>query len=121
MAMLSSSTSMRCNTNKKKVSCGTPSPPRTGLSLLCSTIVRTLSLISLSQLQGAVVIVGITTKYLRARPVLILISCALSPYALNITSVSSQSGRMSCGSFNVTKGGRFSAPLLQTALNTWPY
>ncbi|KAL6834675.1 hypothetical protein V8C40DRAFT_232489 [Trichoderma camerunense] len=36
MTMLSSSTSMRCNTNKKKVSCGTPSPPRTELQLLCS-------------------------------------------------------------------------------------
>jgi hypothetical protein len=74
----------------------------------------TLSLISLSQLQGAVVIVGIATKYLRARPVLVLTACALSPHALNITSVSSQSGSMSCGSFNVTKGGRFSAALLQT-------
>lgn len=85
------------------------------------TIVRTLSQsISLSQLQGGVVIVGITAKYFRARHVLVLISCALLLYALNIASVSSQSGSMSRGSFNVTKGGRFSAPLLQTILNTWP-
>ncbi|KKO96473.1 hypothetical protein THAR02_11425 [Trichoderma harzianum] len=79
---------------------------------------HSVSNVSPSQLQGGVVIVGITAKSFRARHVLVLISYALLPYTLNITSVSSQSGNMSCGSFNVAKGGRFSAALLQTSDRT---